>query len=121
MTCPIAFKSGLIRYLPTDDDLPIQGWLHTCVWCGTITYNTAILPKNIFGSSERIMSRDGNPVNFNGIIVHTCPICEPGNTEMIANESYDQLTPHGKHRMDVVQEKMVRRMRLKRPNFVRYE
>ena len=121
MTCPIAFKSGLIRHIPTGDNLPINGWLHTCVWCGTITYNTATLPKHLFREPAKIMTRDGNPLNFNGIIVHSCPICEPGTTELIARESYDQLTPYEKHRMDVVHEKMVRRMRLKRPNFVRYE
>jgi len=121
MTCPIAFKSGLIRYIPTDDDLPITGWLHTCVWCGTITYNTAILPINLFKFPERIVTRDGNPVIFNGIVVHSCPVCEPGTTEMIAHESYDALNTHEQHRVDVVHEKMVRRMRLKRPNFVRYE
>ena len=121
MPCPIAFKSGLIRYIPMDDDLPIIGWLHTCVWCGTITHDTTTLPKFLFGSPEKIKTRDGNSVNFNGIIVHSCPICEPVTTEMIANESFDNLTIYEKHRMDVVEEKMVRRMRLKRPNFVRYE
>ena len=121
MTCPAAFKSGLIRYIPTDDDLPINGWLHACVWCGTITYNTETLPKHLFRDPRQIKTHDGNPVAFNGIIVHSCPICEPGITEMVARESYDQMTPREKYRMDVVRENMVRRMRLKRPNFVRYE
>jgi hypothetical protein len=121
MACPIAFKSGLIRYIPMDDALPVNGWLHTCVWCGTITYNTATIPKNIFESPERIITRDGNPIAFNGIIVHSCPVCEPVTTKMIVKDSYEQLNTYEKHRVDVVQEKMVRRMRLKRPNFVRYE
>ena len=121
MTCPIAFKTGMIRYIPMDDELPITGWLHSCVWCGTVTYNTTTLPKKLFRDLEKIKTRDGNSVDFNGIIVHSCPVCGPVATEMIANESYDKLTSCEKHRMDVVQEKMVRRMRLKRPNFVRYE
>lgn len=121
MTCPIAFKSGLIRYIHSNDELPIFGWLHTCVWCGTITHNTSTLPKLLFESPERIKTRDGIPLNFNGIIVHSCPVCEPTTTQMTTNESYDQLTIPEKHRMNVVQEKMVRRMCVKRPNFVRYE
>lgn len=121
MACPIAFKSGIIRYIPMDDALPINGWLHTCVWCGTITYNTATLPKHLFCAPGQIKTRDGNPIAFNGIVVHVCPVCEPGTTKMVTCESYVELNPYEKHRMDIVQEKMVRRMRLKRPNFVRYE
>jgi hypothetical protein len=111
MTCDIASKSGLIQYVPIDDGLPINGWLHECVWCGAVTSKTAVLPKHIFGSHERIKTRDGIPIKFNGIVVHSCPICEPGITKMITNESHNQLSPCEKHHMDMVQEKMVRCMR----------
>ena len=121
MNCPIAFKYGLIRYTPVNDGLPINGWMHTCVWCETITNDTTILLKNLFQSPERIKTLDGNSVAFNGIIVYSCPICKHDISDMVTNKTRDMLSRLEKNRMCLVEEKMVQRMRLKRPNFVRYE